>query len=239
MSKVELHRRTSERHARPTLLSNFILGGQDGLVNVLGVILGVSAATNDIRIIFVAAFAALGAEAISMGAVAYTSTLARRMHYLKEEQRERFEMRDTPETERKEVEDIFKRWGYSGKELRVMTDNICSNKKAWLEFMMAHELNLSPVGKSDARDSFVVVLSSTVFGSVLPILPFLYFTSNILYGVESSIAISAIALFIIGAYEAKSTVGSIWRRGLQMLVIGMVAGFAGYLIGRFFGAVPA
>ena len=78
----------SEMHSRPTLLSNFILGSQDGLVNVLGILLGLTAATTDVRIFFVAALAALGAESISMGAVAYTSTAARRRVYLKEAIRE-------------------------------------------------------------------------------------------------------------------------------------------------------
>ena len=68
----------AEKHSHPGLLSNFILGSQDGLVNVLGILLGLTAATTDRRLIFVAAFAALGAESISMGAVAYTSTQARR-----------------------------------------------------------------------------------------------------------------------------------------------------------------
>ena len=40
-----------EPHAKATFLSNLILGGQDGLVNVLGVILGVAAASNDGRIV--------------------------------------------------------------------------------------------------------------------------------------------------------------------------------------------
>ena len=62
--------------------------GKDGLVNVLGIILGISAASHDIRLIFVATFAALGAESISMAAVAYTSTNARRRLYLKELERE-------------------------------------------------------------------------------------------------------------------------------------------------------
>lgn len=74
----------SERHARPTLLSNFILGSQDGLVNVLGILLGLTAATTDIRLFFVATLAALGAETISMSAVAYTSTSARRQVYQKD-----------------------------------------------------------------------------------------------------------------------------------------------------------
>src|SRR2546425_10215052 len=35
----------AEKHAQPGLLSDFILGSQDGLVNVLGVILGVAIAS--------------------------------------------------------------------------------------------------------------------------------------------------------------------------------------------------
>src|SRR5437870_6734127 len=41
----------AEKHAQPGLLSDFILGSQDGLVNVLGVILGVAVASRDITII--------------------------------------------------------------------------------------------------------------------------------------------------------------------------------------------
>ena len=63
-----------EPHPSHSFLSDFILGSQDGLVNVLGILLGITAASSDIKIIFVATLAALGAESISMGAVAYTST---------------------------------------------------------------------------------------------------------------------------------------------------------------------
>src|SRR5438093_1042483 len=76
----------AEKHAQPGLLSDFILGSQDGLVNVLGVILGVAVASRNlsdpITIILAGGLAATFAESISMGAVAYTSTLARRDHYL-------------------------------------------------------------------------------------------------------------------------------------------------------------
>ena len=81
-------------------------------MNVLGILLGLTAATSDVRLIFVAAFAALGAEIDLDGAVAYTSTLARRKQYLKEVSREETEMRDMPQMERKEVREIFQKWGY-------------------------------------------------------------------------------------------------------------------------------
>lgn len=57
-------------------LRDIILGGQDGLVNVLGVTLGVAAASGDRRLILAAGLAAAFAESFSMAAVAYTSSLA-------------------------------------------------------------------------------------------------------------------------------------------------------------------
>lgn len=51
-------------------------GDRTSLVNALGVILGVAAASQDIRIIIAGGLAATFAESISMGAVAYTSSLA-------------------------------------------------------------------------------------------------------------------------------------------------------------------
>jgi len=226
----------TEQHAHPTFLSDFILGSQDGLVNILGIVLGVSAATSDTRILFVAALAALGAESISMGAVAYTSTMSRRRLYIKEMKQEKKEMREIPKVERKEVLVVLKEWGYKGKELEKLTDTICSNPRAWVEFMMAFELKLSPVEKSAPLRSFVTVLLATIFGSVIPLIPFIFFQSNIANGIVSSVILSGVVLFMIGYYEAKTTAGSIWRSGVQMAVIGLVSGFAGYLIGHFIGA---
>lgn len=89
----------NEPHPSHSFLSDFILGSQDGLVNVFGILLGITAASSDIKIIFVATLAALGAESISMGAVAYTSTVARRRQYLREVLREQSEMKEIPATE--------------------------------------------------------------------------------------------------------------------------------------------
>src|SRR5579872_1372972 len=127
---IKLRKPLKEPHSSHSFLSDFILGSQDGLVNVLGILLGISAATNDVRIIYVAALAALGAESISMGAVAYTSTLARRRQYLKETEREQTEMKQAPAAELQEVRDILENWGYTGPELDEIANRIASNPKA-------------------------------------------------------------------------------------------------------------
>ena len=62
-------------------LKNIILGGQDGLVNVLGIVLGVAAATYENKIVIIAGLAATFAESVSMAAVAYTSTDAALSYY--------------------------------------------------------------------------------------------------------------------------------------------------------------
>ena len=227
---------SAELHARSGLLSNFILGSQDGLVNVLGILLGLTAASSGIRLIFVAALAALCAESISMGAVAYTSTLARRKHYLKEVSREEAEMREVPQIERNEVRGIFQRWGYEGEELERATDLIASKPKAWLEFMMSYELRLEPVDESEPRRNFLIVLGSSVFGSIIPMVPYFLVGNDVLLGALGSVAVSGVALFVIGYYEARTTVGSIWKSGFQMAAIGLAAGLVGFLVGHLVGA---
>src|SRR3989338_9107561 len=98
-------------------LKDIILGAQDGLVNVLGVVLAVAAATSSTKIIIIAGMAATFAESISMAAVAYTSTKALKDYYLSELEKEKQEMKTIPEQETKEIRDIYRRKGFRGKLL--------------------------------------------------------------------------------------------------------------------------
>lgn len=227
-----------EGHPRPTILSDFILGCQDGIVNVLGIILGLAAAVNDVRIILIATLAALGAESIAMGAVAYTSTLSRRRLYLSERTRELREMRDLPEIEREEVRQILADWGYQGKDLDDILERICANPTAMLEFMMSFELKLAPVDPSAARNSGLLVGGATTAGHFIPLVPFFFIGSDILAGAVTAVVLSGAALFAIGWYEARVTLGVWWKNGLQMALIGLLGGFAGFLIGHVIGGIP-
>lgn len=226
-----------ESHPRPTILSDFILGSQDGIANVLGIILGLAAATSDIHIILIAALAALAAESVSMGAVAYTSTLSRRRLYLSEQRRELQEMRDVPETERAEVREVLAGWGYQGPALDDMLDRICANPRAMLEFMMSFELKLSPVEESAARNSAILVGTATVLGHFIPLVPFLIPGVAILPAAVGAVVLSAATLLLIGWYEAKITLGRWYINGPQLVLIGLGGGLAGFLIGRVLGAV--
>jgi vacuolar iron transporter family protein len=222
-----------EQHPRPTLLSDFILGGQDGLVNVLGILLGLVAAGASSELIIIAGLAALAAESLSMAAVAYTSTESRRKLYHSEVDRELREMREVPEMEREEVRAILRDWGYEGEEMEEMLRRIEAKPRAWLDLMMAFELHLAPVSPGAARMSALVVGSSTLLGHIIPLLPFFFLGSQTVLAAGIAVVLSGIALVLIGWYEAKLTIGSLWRSAAQMAVIGLGAGFAGFLIGHF------
>jgi len=227
-----------EAHARAGSLSDFILGSQDGLVNVLGVVLGVAIASNNITITLAGGLAATFAESISMGAVAYTSTLARRDHYVSEMEREKREMTEIPEAEKEEVREILERWGFEGAEKEEMVEKLTSKPKAWLEIMMAHELHLAPIEDQAPRKSAMLVGVAAILGSLIPLAPFFFITSaQILSGIITSTIISGIALFVIGWYKAKVTVGSPSRSGTQMAAIGIASALAGFAIAYWVGVV--
>src|SRR4051812_41055375 len=81
-------------------LRDVILGGQDGLVNILGIILGVIAGGGSRTVLISAGFAAAITESISMGAVGYTSSVAERDYYEAQRDRELREIETKPEEER-------------------------------------------------------------------------------------------------------------------------------------------
>ena len=223
-------------HRKAGSLSDVILGGQDGLVNVLGVILGVAAATSDMRIIIAAGLAATFAESISMGAVAFTSTLADADFYESEREREYRHIRHMPEMERDEIRDIYAGKGFQGDLLEHIVDTITASKDVWVAVMMAEEHQLTPVDRKGAFRSALVVGLSAIVGSLIPLMPFFFLP--VLAGIFVSLAVTALTLFAVGVYKARVTVGRPFRSGLEMAVIGTISALAGYAVGALFKVPP-
>lgn len=231
-----LHHTEVDPHRRASSLSDIILGGQDGLVNVLGVILGVAAATHDPRVVIVAGLAATFAESVSMGAVAFTSTLAEADFYESEREREYRHIQDVPHLERIEVLEIYARKGFTGDLLERITDTICANKDVWVAVMMAEEHLLQPTNRQEALRAALVVGFSAIVGSLIPLVPFLLFSVNASMWI--SVVITALVLFIVGAYKARQTVGHPGKSGLEMAIIGTVSALVGYAVGALL-QIPA
>jgi predicted membrane protein (TIGR00267 family) len=233
--KKSLHRRDNfiEKHNKgASLFKEFILGGQDGLVNVLGIILGLAIGTGDIKTVIIGGLAATFAESVSMGAVAYTSTKAEEDFYYKQEEVEDEEIRTVPEHERKEIYDIYYEKGFRGKLLNNIVKKITSDKKMWKDVMMKDELGLSKEFTNPIK-SAIIVFFAALIGSLIPLISFFFAPINT--AIIFSLIFSAIALFITGALEAKLTVGNWIFKGIQLMIIGMAAAFIGFVVGKITG----
>jgi VIT1/CCC1 family predicted Fe2+/Mn2+ transporter len=221
-----------EPHGVNNSLRDVILGGQDGLVNMLGIALGVVAAGGSSHILIVTGIAAAITESISMGAVAYTSFGSDRDFYLAEQKREQDEISSRPEEEREEIREIYAAKGFEGKLLEDVVSTITSNRETWVATMMDEELHLQPIEKRSLLRSAVIVTVATLIGHLIPLVPFLVVART--PAVIAAIAASAVTLFAVGVYSAKSLIGD-WRKsGLQMVAIGLGAAGLGFLIGYLF-----
>jgi len=222
-----------ERKGAGGLLSEVILGGQDGLVNVLGIVLGVASATNDRFVVLIAGLVATFAESVSMAAVAYSSARAESDHYKRELEQEKWEIEHLPDVEEEEIRLIYMRKGYRGKALAQMVKNTCSNKDMWLSIMMSEELGMSAPEDAAPFKAAIVVGFSALVGSVLPLIPFIFLPVS--DALLPSLILSTLVLFGVGVYKAKITVGSWLKSGLEMALVGMVAALVGYLVGKVLG----
>ena len=238
--KSEEHKRHAvsehERHFKGKGISDVILGGQDGLVNVLGVTLGVASAINNPFVILVAGLAATFAETISMAAVAYTSVKADRDYYNAEKALEEEEVEKIPQHEVEEIREIYAKKGFKGKLLNDVVKVITSDKKVWVDTMMTEELNLSPKFGGSPLKSATVVFVATLIGSLIPLIPFALFNLlTVTNAIIVSLVLSVLVLFIVGVVKAKITVGNWFISGMELAVIGSIAAGTGYFIGLGLG----
>jgi vacuolar iron transporter family protein len=224
-----------EKHSTNNSLRDVILGGQDGLVNMLGIALGVVAAGGSTHVLIITGLAAAITESISMGAVAYTSFGSDRDFYIAERAREQNEIEAQPDEEREEVREIYAVKGFKGQLLEDVVSTITSNRETWVSTMMDEELHLQPIAQQSLVQSAVIVTVATLIGHFIPIVPFMVVART--PAIVLAIALSAVTLFAVGVYSAKTLVGD-WRKsGIQMVAIGLGAAALGFLIGRLFHTV--
>ncbi|MGO8997713.1 MAG: VIT1/CCC1 transporter family protein [Polyangiaceae bacterium] len=216
-------------HRHGSALADVILGGQDGLVNVLGVVLGVAAATANARIVLAAGLASTFAGVVSMAAVAYSSRLAESALYESERQREYRHVRAVPTLERSEVRAMYARKGFDGNLLDRIVETITANEDVWVAVMMSEEHKLAPIGRRDSLRGALVVGAACLVGSLVPLTPFLVLPTRA--ATWLAVISAALVLFGVGAYKAHVTVGSPMRNGIEMALIGTASALAGYAVG--------
>ena len=210
-----------------------VFGVNDGLISNASLILGVAGANADNATILLTGVAGLVAGAFSMAAGEYVSVRSQREMFEYQIGLERDELAEYPEEEAHELALIYEARGIPRDEALRMATQIIADPERALDTLAREELGLNP---EDLGSPWGAALSSFVsfgMGGSIPLLPFLFGLGK--SSLLAVIALTAVALFAVGATLSLFTGRSALMSGARMLAIGAAAGGVTYSIGRLLG----
>ena len=210
-----------------------VLGANDGIVSVAGLVVGVAGATSARGAIFTAGLAGLVASAVSMALGEYVSVSSPRDSETAQLQKERYELKNTPEQELAELTAIYLAKGLSPQTAGQVAAELTARGD-----LAAHaeaELHVDPDNLASPLHAAVASAASFVLGALLPLLAILLPPAQWRVAV-TVVAVLASARPAAGVISARIG-GSNPRRAVARVVIGGAAGLAlTYGIGHLFGA---
>lgn len=210
-------------------LKDVVYAANDGIVTTFAVVAGVAGAKLSATIILIIGAANLIADGFAMASGDYLGTKSEKDFYRKEEDRERKEVSAFPEKEREEIRQVLETKGYSGEDLEKMVSLVSSNEKFWVDLMMREELGLFiPKVEAPIKNAVVTFISFVIAGSI-PLIPYVIPLSGNSFAY--AIAGSAAALFAVGSARTFFSNKSWLASGLEMLLVGGLAGTVAYLVG--------
>lgn len=225
-----------EEHKEGTHIGDFVFGAIDGSVTTFAVVSGVAGAALSSNIVIILGLANLLGDGISMAVGNYLSSKSEREFVQGERRREEWEIEHYPEGEREEIREIFRRKGFRGRQLERAVKTITSDKKVWVDTMMAEELGLSEDPKSPAMKGVVTFISFVAVGSV-PLIPYalgLFFDGSVKpIEYPLSFGMTFITFFIIGSAKTYVTGKHWFKSGMETLLVGALAAGAAYAVGFF------
>jgi len=235
-SAAEVGRR--HRGAAAANLRAAVFGVNDGLVSNASLILGVAGATSAAdgvsgHAVVISGIAGLLAGAFSMAAGEYVSVRSQREMLERQISAERDELAQYPAQEAAELSLIYQARGLPKDDADRMAERIIANPGYALDALVREELGLDPAALGSPWGAAGASFLSFAIGAAVPLVPFL--VSRGAGALPASLALTAAALFGVGAAISLFSGRGAARGGLRMLLIGAAAAAATFFIGRALG----
>jgi vacuolar iron transporter family protein len=208
-----------------------VLGANDGIVSVAGIVIGVAGATTSRGPIFTAGLAGLVAGAVSMALGEYVSVSSQRDSEHAQIAQEKRELAATPEAELTELTALYEAKGLSAATARTVAAELTAHNA--LAAHLEAELHIDPASIPNPVHAAGASAMSFVAGALLPMLAIMLPPAG--WRVPVTYVAVLIALGLTGALSARLG-GSDVRRAVLRVVVGGALGLAfTYGIGRLFG----
>lgn len=209
-----------------------VLGANDGIVSMAGLVVGVAGATQDKTIILTAGIAGLVAGAFSMAVGEYVSVSTQRDAEKAFIKKETEELATDPEGELEELADMYEERGLTKETARQVAVELTKN-----DVLAAHleaEFGLSEDDLTNAWHAAWASAISFTIGGLIPVLAIVLPPENM--RVPITFGAVAIALVITGNVSARLSKSSRAKAMFRVLLGGMLAMVATYIVGHLFGA---
>jgi VIT1/CCC1 family predicted Fe2+/Mn2+ transporter len=211
-----------------------VLGANDGLCSNLSLVMGVAGAAPQPHAILIAGIAGLLAGACSMALGEWLSVTTARESYQRQIDAEAAELEQVPDEEKEELVLIYQAKGLPEAQAKALAEKLISNKATALDTLTREELGINP---NDLGGSAWTAGTTSFFlfsiGAIFPVIPFALL--NGAEAIATSLALSGVALFAIGAATSLFTGRAMLWSGLRQLAFGYVAAAITYGIGRLIG----
>jgi len=212
-----------------------VLGANDGLVSVLSLTMGAAGANLPGHIVLITGIAGLLAGAGSMALGEWLSVQSSRELYINQIKIEAEEIEHAPEEEQEELALIFMAKGLKkDRAQELAAAQMTSDKKTILDTLSREELGIDP--KELGGSPWVAAITSFflfAIGAIIPLLPYIFLAG--IHAIIFSLALGALALFLIGAAITLLTGKSVLISGFRQVLIGLLAAALVFGVGKLIG----
>lgn len=211
-------------------MSDFVYGANDGIITTFAVVTGAAGAALSPLVIVILGFANLIADGFSMGASSFLSQRSDKDIEEGQRAKEAWEIEHLPELEVEETRETFARLGFTGEDLDKAVAVTIKDPKRWLDFMMIYEHGVVEDKKEQPWKHGLATFVAFVIAGLAPLLPFLLSPIAQNAMIYSPI-FAGVTLFTAGSLRTLITPKKWWLGGLEMLLIGSIAGSVSYATG--------
>lgn len=209
-----------------------VLGANDGIVSMAGLVVGVAGATQDKTAILVAGLAGLVAGAFSMAVGEYVSVSSQRDAEKSFIAKESKEIAEDPEGELEELAEMYQVKGLSEQTAKQVASEL--TEKDALGAHLEIQFGLQEEDLTNPWHAAFASFISFTFGGLVPVIAIILPSSD--WRVPITFMSVCIALIITGSISAKLSDANVWRASLRILFGGILAMLATYIVGSLFGA---
>jgi len=209
-----------------------IFGAQDGLVSTLAVVSTVAGASSDRFVVLIAGIASGLAGVFSMAAGEYIGSKSQREIFDAQIVDERDEVHHRPGEAEAEIGFMLEEDGLPREAAVQVAAVMAEHPEVMLKTMVEKELGLVVEPDEGSPLQGALVMGGAFgLGVLPPLLPHVFLTGGT--AVVASVIATLGVLFGVGVVKSRWTHRGWLASGLEILVIGALAGVVGYFFGSF------